>query len=300
MTGSVRFAVLTLGLSIALRGSRPIPRRRRRRQRYRALVREYQAALQASSRASPGGEGREPGRTASSRKPDPAAFAHRFLDLAKENPGDRASFDALSWVLAHAPHGPEADQAYQLLGASHLAETHLVPILQHLGTSRSPAAEALLRTALEKSPEAEVQAHACYSLALLLGSRGAPSRRREEASRQAAEGQDKPRSEPADDRTPRGDRAALRPLGHGVSQRQVLAQEDVRRPGEARAGEAAGRARAGQGVVRPPAGTTLPEGVGLEVGMIAPEIAGLDTRGQPMRLSAFRGRVVVLDFWGHW
>ena len=34
--------------------------------------------------------------------------------------------------------------------------------------------------------------------------------------------------------------------------------------------------------------------------MRVPEIAGLDTNGRPMRLSEYRGAVVVLDFWGHW
>ena len=43
-----------------------------------------------------------------------------------------------------------------------------------------------------------------------------------------------------------------------------------------------------------------PRAVGLEVGLVAPEIQGQDTRGNPMRLSTFRGKVVVLDFWGDW
>ena len=186
MTGSVRFAVLMLGISIVC-GAQADPPKETPAARYRALVREYQAAVRDSTRAGPPALAGEQSSKTSTRKPDPAAFAHRFLDLAREDPGDRASFDALSWVLAHAPHGPEADQAYQLLGANHLAEMHLVPILQHLSTSRSPAAEALLRTALEKSPEPEVQAHACYSLALLLGSREHPPAAAEEARRQAAE-----------------------------------------------------------------------------------------------------------------
>ncbi len=46
--------------------------------------------------------------------------------------------------------------------------------------------------------------------------------------------------------------------------------------------------------------TSFPKGVGLEVGLVAPEIQGLDATGSPMRLAAFRGRVVVLDFWGDW
>ena len=38
----------------------------------------------------------------------------------------------------------------------------------------------------------------------------------------------------------------------------------------------------------------------LQVGMTAPEIEGEDLEGRPLRLSTFRGKVVLLDFWGHW
>jgi hypothetical protein len=36
------------------------------------------------------------------------------------------------------------------------------------------------------------------------------------------------------------------------------------------------------------------------LGRPAPEIVGEDTDGIPFRLSDHRGKVVVLDFWGHW
>ena len=38
----------------------------------------------------------------------------------------------------------------------------------------------------------------------------------------------------------------------------------------------------------------------LEIGMQAPEIVGVTADGEEIRLSDFRGRVVVLDFWGDW
>jgi hypothetical protein len=38
----------------------------------------------------------------------------------------------------------------------------------------------------------------------------------------------------------------------------------------------------------------------LAIGQPAPEIVGEDVDGQPMRLSDFLGKVVVLDFWGDW
>lgn len=38
----------------------------------------------------------------------------------------------------------------------------------------------------------------------------------------------------------------------------------------------------------------------LNVGDVAPETAGLDTEGKQMTLSQYRGKVVLLMFWGHW
>ena len=38
----------------------------------------------------------------------------------------------------------------------------------------------------------------------------------------------------------------------------------------------------------------------LSVGKVAPDIVGEDLDGTPMKLSDYRGKVVVLDFWGDW
>ena len=40
--------------------------------------------------------------------------------------------------------------------------------------------------------------------------------------------------------------------------------------------------------------------VGLEVGDMAPEIIGEDIDGKRFKLSDYRGKVVMLDFWGDW
>jgi len=39
---------------------------------------------------------------------------------------------------------------------------------------------------------------------------------------------------------------------------------------------------------------------GTTVGKVALEISGEDIDGVPFKLSDYRGKVVVLDFWGHW
>ena len=38
----------------------------------------------------------------------------------------------------------------------------------------------------------------------------------------------------------------------------------------------------------------------LQVGKVAPEIKGFDQDGKPFKLSSYRGKVVLLDFFGFW
>lgn len=38
----------------------------------------------------------------------------------------------------------------------------------------------------------------------------------------------------------------------------------------------------------------------LAIGKVAPEIEAEDVYGVPLKLSDYRGKVVVLDFWGDW
>jgi hypothetical protein len=57
-------------------------------------------------------------------------------------------------------------------------------------------------------------------------------------------------------------------------------------------------------VVKPAAfdGNFNPDGleVGTDVGLLAPEINGEDLDGVPFKLSDYRGKVVMLDFYGDW
>ena len=49
----------------------------------------------------------------------------------------------------------------------------------------------------------------------------------------------------------------------------------------------------------PPAGPEQPD-EGLAIGQTAPEITGADQDGTQFKLSDYRGKVVVIDFWGDW
>lgn len=50
------------------------------------------------------------------------------------------------------------------------------------------------------------------------------------------------------------------------------------------------------------AGKIMDAGPGTKfaVGQTPPDIVGEDIDGKPMKLSDYRGKVVVLDFWGFW
>ena len=39
---------------------------------------------------------------------------------------------------------------------------------------------------------------------------------------------------------------------------------------------------------------------GPGIGKAAPEITGADVDGKPLKLSDYKGKVVLLDFWGDW
>ena len=38
----------------------------------------------------------------------------------------------------------------------------------------------------------------------------------------------------------------------------------------------------------------------LAIGKAVPDIEGEDTAGEQFKLSDYRGKVVLLDFWAHW
>ncbi len=44
----------------------------------------------------------------------------------------------------------------------------------------------------------------------------------------------------------------------------------------------------------------MPAGAGPHVGKQAPEVVGTDEDGKPFKLSDYRGKVVLLDFWAEW
>jgi AhpC/TSA family len=263
--------------------------------RYRTLVGEYQADKQSYVRALAAAETSAAKRQAEARRPKAEDFARRFLELAKTDLSDTTAFDALFWITIYSPRGAQADEAMELLATNQLKELRLGSVLQNLGSSPSVAAEKLLRAALESSPHREVRALACYNLATVLMTK-AGVKGGAKASRKT--GEKNPKEKSAE--------STKQPIDSSQDEAVELLERLAADYGDVKIGlrkNYGDLSRVNLDRLRPKsagkaASVSLP--VSLEIGSVAPEILGTDTEGRKMRLSDYRGKVVVLDFWGDW
>ena len=161
------------------------------------------------------------------------------------------------------PGGSEVPAtALEMLARDHLQKEEMVQVCQRLSEAPSPDCEELLRVALAKHSHPDVQGLAGYALSLSVARRAEQAR-----SRAPAEG------------------AEL----HKIAEKQL--EEVIQKHGSVPTGK-----------------TTLGEVAKarlhalrhLSVGLPALEIEGRDLDGQPFKLSDYRGKVVVLDFWADW
>jgi peroxiredoxin len=253
---------------------------------YTALEAEFQAAQQAYQKAL---------QEAKEKRPNQEKFAARFLALAEKNPKGEAAVDALLWVIHHTPAswtgGNDASKdslhsrALNALLRDHTDSAQLAGLCEQLALLTHKSSETFLRAVLQKNPHREVQGQACLSLAQLLQRRAAIARRLKEQPESAQQY-----------------RAML-----GNEYLQELSTQDPKRL-EAEIEQLYGRCakdfgdlnRGGRGTLADIARRELFEIRNLAVGKTAPEIQGEDLDGILFNLGDYRGKVVLLDFWGHW
>ena len=204
-------------------------------------------------------------------------FQNRFMELARKYPGDPATIESLVWVLMNPWYGPEAEKNYaealEILTRDFLLDEKLVDacgVLSSPFTSTVSAgglhagAEQLLRAAMEKSPHRRVRGNACFSLAWYLKSH-----------------------------------SSLRSGGMSRPQADAMNAESMRRF-EQVIGQFADVKGGGPYTLGQLAEAALFEARNLGIGKVAPEITGDDIEGVSLKLSDYRGKVVVLSFWATW
>lgn len=228
--------------------------------------------------------------------PDGEAYAAVLLEVAEKHPKDPAAFDALLWAVQHARRlhtDPVFAKARDALARDYLTDPRIGPFCRTLqGAQFDPTGPATLRDVLTKNPSKQAQAAAAYALAKVLHERAAwaesfTTRFKPEQT----EAFEKAYGKDAVEAVKLEDPAALRKEYEQLLER-ILAYKDYAATVIERGG-----AKVALGDLADRELFALRH---LQHGKPAPEIAGEDIDGVKFKLSDYRGKVVLLDFWGHW
>lgn len=213
----------------------------------------------------------------------PRDIAGKFLALAERHPKDPVAVDALVWIVKNVRRGAESSRALSILTKQHIKSSKLTTVCQKLVRRPSLATEKFLRQALEKSPHKSVQAEASFHLAAYL--------KRQVPLMQSLKDQ--------------SDRKRLEQYyGKEFTKYLVSLSEDKVAKDIEQLYERVVKSFADVPTTGGTMGQTANKALfairHLSVGRTAPDIKGEDIDGKPFKLSDYRGKVVVLDFWGHW
>jgi tetratricopeptide (TPR) repeat protein len=255
------------------------------KQRYEAIVGDYQKAQQAFSEAYQKAKTEaEQSKVFEQKYPKPETFAGRFLDLAREAPDDPSAVDALVWIVQYAQRGKEVDEAVDRLLKDHLQDPKMATVCQSLIYSSSPGAEKLLRGVLEKGTDDQARGTACFALGEFFTQQARIARVIKDDPAMAKRVEEFYGKEAAD-QIVKKDPAALDREAESLFERAAKQYGAVKYGRSTLADEAKGQ---------------LFEIRHLGIGKVAPEIVGENIDGKPLKLSDYKGKVVVLDFFGHW
>jgi hypothetical protein len=272
------------------------------REQYQALLKESEARQNALHRqfvasAPKGGVPTDEDRMAFVGRAYRLKYEHApmLVELAEKYPKDPIALDALTqavWQVNGVPWPVELvgrdvarPRAFALLQRDHVRSDKLGPLCDRISYGLCEEYETFLRAVLAENPNNQIKAQACLALAHFLHNRSLRLDLVLEQPRLAKEFADL----------------------YGKDYLERLRRQDrTKASGEAEA--LLVRASRDYGDVKLPAGETVAEKAGLElfgirqltVGKVAPDIAGEDQDGVKFKLSDYRGKVVLLDFWSEY
>lgn len=221
-------------------------------------------------------------------------LAVKFLKLAEAHPDDPIALDALvqavwqvntvPWPVELVGGDPARARSFELIVRDHIDSERLAPLCLRVGNGFCQEYESFLRAVLASNRHAHVRGAACLALGHLLYHR----------QQRIALCKEQP------------DLAEQFARLYGKEYIAELMRQDpqaVLKEAEGLLAQAAAEFAA----VELPDGTNLGERARreffelqhLRAGAPAPEIEGIDQHGTAFKLSDYRGKVVLLDFWSH-
>lgn len=221
--------------------------------------------------------------------PDAAEYVPRILAIGQQAKGDPLAIECFTWVLRQNPERAMAESILDALQADHLASPALADLIGSLRYGpTSVKVEPFLRAVIASSPHHDVQGFATITLAWRLASHASQRGSWERAKAETEEA--------ASYRQYYGDEfiafleqcdvAADSAASEALFEKVTKEFADVSHPRRGSLGKMAE--------------AQLFELRNLQIGKVAPEIEGEDLDGVKFKLSDYRGKVVVLDFWGFW
>ena len=230
------------------------------------------------------------------------SFAPKFLNLADNYPEDPVALEALRQAIqivvstdsgalktwdfnesdfVHRSADRSAERAVELVLRDHLLSADIGPIIDRMRYGYRMAFDEGLTTILEKNPHDEMKGLACLALGQFLNDR----------LRMVRLAEDRPELAECceivfgNEYLPQLQRMEQTGLAERIEAlfEQATQYEDV-------------KTRAG-GTVAEHANRALYELRHLAVGLMAPDIDGVDQDGKKLKLSDYRGQIVMLYFW---
>lgn len=250
-----------------------------------AHSREVRAALAGITDPTPA-QRREAAENAEAEAPDPAAFAIRGQAIVQEDRKDAAALHAYVFLDSVTTEGPARAALREAIVADHLDREEL----GDLGRTFAAIDRRLAERIAAESPHAAVRGKTWHAIGEAIRSE-IPFSRTVKSLR--SDRLDAMRAEPGGERVDA--LLALEPdaaNGEIVRIARLVAEDypsiviDAGTPRERTLGDWAA--------------AQIRRLVDLAIGRTAPEIEGVDLDGAPFRLSDYRGKVVLLDFWGFW
>lgn len=210
--------------------------------------------------------------------------AEKFLQRLVDEFGDA---DSLMQVVQSNAGGPSGEKAVELLIKEHVSSPGFAAVIQRASALRQPGPgiEKLFRAVLKKSDSRDAKGHATFGLAQYLKNqaelaqslKGAPEARIKQY--ESYYGADLVQAVRDLD---------IKAVNHEV---EKLLEDVVENYSDV---------AAARGTLGAAAEPDLFELRFLSVGKTALDIEAEDIDGETFKLSDYRGKVVMLDFWGHW
>lgn len=212
-------------------------------------------------------------------------LAEKALALVRPHVQDPAAVDVLSWILSYFPGSPAAAQAADLLIQHHLTNPKTQEMASRFVGMPMPWAEKLHRALAAADLPREKKGRALFQLARCLKAKAAMPT--------MLKGLEPGMAKLVELRFGKDYIAQLRSADPAKLEADAirLFTEVANRFGDEKYGPKK---------LSEWAKSAIYEIQNLSIGKTAPEISGEDIDGGKFKLSDYRGKVIMLDFWGHW